>query len=74
MLGIPKVDGNCLGVSNMQITIRLGREPSHHPLAGSLQVLSPVVLVDLRVLAGSMQSRKETVGEERCRVGSFRRV
>ena len=54
VLGIPKVDGNGLGVSNMQITIWLGREPSHNPLAGSLQVLSPVLLVDLRVFTGSM--------------------
>jgi hypothetical protein len=64
VLGVPKVDGDGLGVSDMQITIWLGREPSHHPFASSLQVLPPVLLVDLGVFAGCMESREEPVREE----------
>lgn len=71
VLGISKIDRDGLGMTDMQITVGFRGEPGHHPLSGSLEVFPPVVLVDLGVLAGCMQSREETFLEERCRVSGF---
>ena len=70
VLGVTEINGDGLGMADMQVTVGLGRKSRHHPLPGSLEMSPLVLLVDLGVLAGGMQTGKETLGENRNRIGS----